>query len=310
MALVPLLTVIALSGFHSSQTVDVSRFHFEDVERFVVAYEKGRTGDLAAALQEGYIDPGSSGVRGFLPNRIQNAQTLAETIAKRPERYTGLMEKAAEIRKQIPAMVAAMENLKRRYPAAQIPDVWFVVGRLNSGGTSTRDGLILGIEHEANDPSSIVPLVAHELVHFQQKGFPRNILERSIKEGSADFVGELICGRLTPHAANTMRLARPREREFWDAFRKDMEGFIGQDRWLFNYGKGTDAWPSDLGYWFGYEICRAYWDRALDQRRALGEILEVVDYRAFFEKSGYANRPKRDGVRTQDDELPPAGFWD
>ena len=38
-------------------------------------------------------------------------------------------------------------------------------------------------------------IVAHEIIHFQQKYNGGNLLKRSIKEGATDFIGELIFGR-------------------------------------------------------------------------------------------------------------------
>ncbi len=292
--LAALLPLAVLYGGPSDRPANVV-FHFEDVDRFVAAYEASDPGNLEGALQTGYIQGGTVGMRDFIPGRIRSAANLAATARMRPHAYEGLDRKAIAIRRQIPAMRHAMENLKRRYPAAQFPDVYFVVGALSSGGTATRNGLILGIEHEANDPGFIVPLVAHELVHYQQKGFPKNILERSVKEGSADFVGELVSGRLTPHAEKTRALARPREQAFWEQFQRDMEGLANQDRWLFNAGQGTPEWPSDLGYWFGYEISRDFYEAAIDKNRALADLLEATDYGSIFVRSGYATKLKRRG---------------
>jgi hypothetical protein len=43
-----------------------------------------------------------------------------------------------------------------------------------------------------------------------------------------------------------------------------------------------------MGYWVGYRIARAYYDRAADKRRALNEILTIRDFDAFLAASGYA----------------------
>lgn len=40
----------------------------------------------------------------------------------------------------------------------------------------------------------------------------------------------------------------------------------------------------------GYRITQSHYDRADDKRRALKEILEVTDYDAFLESSGYPDR--------------------
>jgi hypothetical protein len=107
--------------------------------------------------------------------------------------------------------------LKELYPNAVFPPVYFVIGTLNSGGTSSNDGLIIGTEmygltpetptNELDDwlktvikPVADVPhTVAHELIHFQQKYDVGNLLAASIKEGSADFIAQLISGKHINH---------------------------------------------------------------------------------------------------------------
>jgi hypothetical protein len=42
----------------------------------------------------------------------------------------------------------------------------------------------------------------------------------------------------------------------------------------------------------GYRITQAYYNRATDKTKAIGEILAVRDYDAFLAASGYADRFK------------------
>jgi uncharacterized protein YjaZ len=56
--------------------------------------------------------------------------------------------------------------------------------------------------------------------------------------------------------------------------------------WL--YGGQPEGRPADLGYFFGYRIARAYYERAEDKTRALREILTATDFPRLLEVSGYA----------------------
>ena len=49
------------------------------------------------------------------------------------------------------------------------------------------------------------------------------------------------------------------------------------------------AWqePSDLGYWIGYRITKAYYRNATDKRQALRDIIELRDPKAILAKSGW-----------------------
>jgi uncharacterized protein YjaZ len=55
-------------------------------------------------------------------------------------------------------------------------------------------------------------------------------------------------------------------------------------KWLYN---GTMDKPGDLGYWIGYRIVKSYYQHAADKRRALREILEMTNPKAFLATSGW-----------------------
>jgi hypothetical protein len=45
--------------------------------------------------------------------------------------------------------------------------------------------------------------------------------------------------------------------------------------------------PGDLGYWVGYRIVKSYYERAAEKRRALREVLDMKDPKAFLAESGW-----------------------
>jgi hypothetical protein len=51
-------------------------------------------------------------------------------------------------------------------------------------------------------------------------------------------------------------------------------------RWLYNGTESEDR-PGDLGYYVGYKITEAYYNRAADKRQAVREILEIKDFDRF-----------------------------
>ncbi len=64
-----------------------------------------------------------------------------------------------------------------------------------------------------------------------------------------------------------------------------MSGFDFMD-WLYGLS-GKDGRPNDLGYWMGYEIAKAYFNKKKDKKRAVESIIKIEDYPAFLEESGY-----------------------
>jgi len=142
-----------------------------------------------------------------------------------------------------------------------------------------------------------VPLVLHELAHFQQAmvqgadAYERaahnpeaTLLARALREGSADLIAELTTGRHINPAAE--RYGASRERQLRSRFRQDMHGRETGD-WMFVRPSNPEQ-PPDLGYWIGYRIAKAYYDRAADKRQAVMDILSLTNFDAFLEASRYA----------------------
>jgi uncharacterized protein YjaZ len=192
--------------------------------------------------------------------------------------------------------------MQRLYPASIFPDVYFVIGRMNSGGTLSETGLLVGLEmygrHEGWPEDELgdwhrdviagmdrLPhIVVHELVHYQQHRNPDNsLLARSLGEGVADFIAEKASGgHINPHVH---AWAEPRAADLWAEFRERMHG-EEMSGWLYG-GELKDGRPADLGYWIGYRIAKAYYARAQDKQAAIHDMLNIDDARAFLDASGF-----------------------
>lgn len=258
-----------------------ARFVTEDVERFWEAFEKME--ELGSKAFEAYIEQGTDGVKGFVPYRIINADSLYQMVQGRKNDYLrskNVLEDLENKRKRIRAIYAAM---KYWYPDAVFPPVYFVVGRFNSGGTVSEAGIILGTEM-LKDLEGLPGLVAHELIHFQQRlQGDYTLLLQSLNEGSADFIGELISGEhINPKAFTYGEKHREALcKEF--VSRMDQQDYSD---WL--YGTtGKDDRPNDLGYWMGYQIVKAYFDKQDDKHAAIRSILTISDAQTFVKDSGF-----------------------
>jgi hypothetical protein len=233
-------------------------------------------------------------------------KTLAKAIESRPNFFKSIRALTANIDKQRAETVAAFRKFKKLYPEAIFPDAWFVIGQMQSGGTTSANGLLMGAEMFTRaagvptdeldnwakgaimEPKEIPPLVAHESVHFQQK-YPLQggLLCNCLREGSADFLGELASGRLVNRPQETHVWANARERQLWEEFQKDMTIANSSSRWLYgSSGKGDR--PVDLGYWMGYKISEAFYKNAADKKQAVRDILIVKDCKEFLKASRYA----------------------
>jgi len=273
-----------------------------DLDNFWIALDKAGPDVSADAIDQYYIKPGSKGIKGFMEGRIKSSENLAKVIRSHPKYYHSIKPSVDSIAGMKSQIIQALVKLKDLYPDAIFPPVYFVIGALNSGGTASDDGLIIGAEmygltsqmpnEELSDwlktvikPVNQMPhIVAHELIHFQQNYSDGSLLAACVKEGSADFLAELISGKhINDHVHH---FANPKEKELWEEFKTmmDKKDYKG---WLYGTVEGR---PNDLGYWMGYKITKAYFDQAPDKKVAVKEILNIKDFHKFLDRSGYASK--------------------
>jgi hypothetical protein len=210
-----------------------------------------------------------------------SAGDLAAVFTRRRAHYDSTRAASFAIARAEPEIRAAFKKLKALYPPAVFPDVYFVIGRLNSGGTSTGHGLLIGAEMYTNT-DGLPAIVAHELIHFQQHYPTGTLLKQSFMEGTADFVGQMISGAQINNAAQTY--GRAHEHELWQEFKARFED-KSYSGWL--YRKPPGERPADLGYFMGFRIAEAYYARASDKSAALREIIQPQSVSELLAKSGY-----------------------
>lgn len=277
-----------------------------DIDLFWKAYNKAKPGNSLYVYRDEYIRKGSIGLKDFTEYRIGSSCELVDVIEARPKYYASLREVSLKAHTFKEPIRTAFRRLKDFYPAAVFPDVYLLIGKMNSGGTYTENALLIGVDMYGLTPATpkdelsdwlkqvLKPIeelpyvVAHELIHYQQK-YPkgdRSLLASAITEGSADFVAEIIAGN---HINKHLHVyGNPRERELWKQFRQSMET-NDASLWLYNGTKIKDR-PADLGYYIGHKISEAYYINAVDKKQAIREILEIKDFSAFLKASKYEDK--------------------
>ena len=229
---------------------------------------------------------------------------LVRAVDRLPKYYASIRPSTMRVKAMEKRMRRAFVKFRSIHPDAVFPDVYFLVGVLNSGGTTAKSGLLIGNEMygrskgtpdaELTDwlravlaPIDKLPgIVAHESCHYNQDlARPQQtVLAKSIAEGSCDLIGELISGQnINEHLKAYARDHGPRLRADLQADRDKTD----LARWMYNGSTIKDR-PADLGYLVGYLISRSYYERAKDKRRAVRDILNIKDYDAFLEESGFA----------------------
>ncbi len=285
---------------------DAARLVTSDIPNFWRVFDRASLTSAADLFQREYLDAGSLGLHDFTRSRIQTGRGLAATVAARPRYYAAIRQNmmALDATPSIKESVRqAFRGLKALYPEAVFPDVYFLIGRLNSAGTTSSNGLLIGVEMNARDPGTPVEelsnweravtgqianlphIVAHELVHVQQQGnTAETLLAQALREGSADFIGEMISGGTINRVQRSY--GDDHERALWEEFSAVMHG-TDTSHWLFQGDRSIDR-PADLGYYVGYKICEAFYQRATNKPDAVRRIVQVTDADAFLRQSNYS----------------------
>jgi len=182
--------------------------HTEDVELFYKVYDAAGGRPSAEQLQRDYLDAGSDGLHQLAKVRNVTGVRMADTLAKRPEIYSGARRCMAVLPRVRERVDTALRTLLRLYPQARTPPVTIAVGRGKPAGVgSPVTGLQIGLEAlcgadwlNPNVEDRFVHTIAHEYAHVQQVAAivdaeHPTVLTRSLSEGGAEFVGELISGK-------------------------------------------------------------------------------------------------------------------
>jgi hypothetical protein len=272
-----------------------SKVFTQDIDNFWIAYDSVRACkdslQQVAFIKTLYVDRGSKGLKAFMVARNYSPALYVKLINRYPKFWNSVRPNTLAVKEKSAEIEKSILKLKAIYPALKDAEMYFTVGGLRSGGTTTGNMVLVGTEiatgNAATDVSeftskwlagvfkeqsaeNIIPLNIHEYVHTQQTGDGDNLLAQAIKEGSCDFITELVIGR--PMQTNYIKYGLLHEEELKANFKKDMFS-PGLSNWLYN-GQNAKT-VADLGYFMGYRICRWYYDKASNKSSAVKDIIEL-----------------------------------
>ena len=281
LSLIGCVSLSAQKGFETDP--EKAEFITSDIPNFWSAFDRYHS--EGGNPFKAYIADGSQGLKDFIPYRIESPKNLKKLASKKKTDYEKIRSQSLKVDQYSETVRQSYRKLKELYPTAIFPPTYFVIGAFNSGGTSTKNGLIIGVEMQA-EIKNVPYIVAHELIHFNQnlEDFNATLLEQSIKEGSADLIGELISGKHINETAFEYGNANEEMlcREFVQIMNDDK--YYG---WLYGSSGKKAGRPNDLGYWMGYQISKAYFSKTENKKQAIHDILNISDYKDFLSKSGY-----------------------
>jgi hypothetical protein len=239
-----------------------------------------------------YIYKGTKGLEAFMKARDYSDTLYVELIDAYPKYWESIRQNTLSVKSKTSEMNEAVARFKQLYPALKDAEMYFTIGGLRSGGTVMGNMVLVGAEIATGTPDvdmsefeddwlrsvfarqsldNVVSINIHEYVHTQQKPGNGRVLNQSIREGSCDFITELVLG--APNKSQHLVYGKSRADAIKEQFKREM---FSNDfgNWLYNGGqKGEGA---DLGYYVGYEISMSYYDNVKDKQRAVKDIIDSI----------------------------------
>lgn len=278
-----------------------SKIYTSDISNFYKAFDLAINDSVNAnkIFQKEYFSKGTKGLKDFYKTKIKDVDDFAKFVIRYKEFYKSIRNDISNIDDLKKKIYLNFESFQSLYPNAVFPDVYFVVGKFSSNGTISKRGLLIGTEilcrtentNTENWNKDILKIsmlrehipitVSHELIHFNQSKmeYGNTLLSKSIREGSAEFIAELISGETDGNYSDF----KGKEIKIWNDFRNDKNKSIWNS-WN-SWQQANDKRPKNAGYWTGYLICKAYYEQIKDKEKAVEDILSIQDYNVFYEKS-------------------------
>ncbi|MBF0598433.1 gliding motility protein GldB-related protein [Faecalibacter rhinopitheci] len=292
-----LILLIFFSNYASCQTINFKNYiETSDINRFWIAYDAVKnlndSNNKLQIFENIYIKNASNGLMDFINSRNFTSEKWIKSFAEYPKFWNSIRPKTENIQKDFKKVEYIYKKFQKIYPDFNPPKIYFTIGNLKGGGTVINGNLIIGSELASSDKtvdyselpnnyqdrmkinSGILFLTAHELVHTQQNlnsSDNANLLGQCLKEGSADFIAELILNKKVE--APYIDFGNKNQCEIWNRFNIEMYSYDFQN-WLSNTATAKNM-PADLGYFIGYIITKNYYKNSLNKKLAIKEILTL-----------------------------------
>jgi hypothetical protein len=306
--------LLASSAFPAAaQKAPAQKVFTDDIDRFWVAFDSvQRVTDRSrqVALMEAlYVNRRSPGLAAFMEARDYSADLWVDRIRAYPKFWASIRPNTLAVKARAKEIEQSIQRLQQLYPELQEAKIYFTVGALRSGGTVADHMVLIGTEIACGTPKTdvsefkdqwlatvfkhqsldnVVQLNVHEYVHTQQRGEEATtLLGQALHEGACEFVAELVTRK--PQHSAYVTYGQAHEAELKAKFKQEMFG-TGTRNWLYNGAEAATV--ADLGYFMGYAIHRAYYQRAKNKRQAIKDIIELncaddAAVERFVQQSGY-----------------------
>ncbi len=298
--------VLEKVGNNLNRRKDISNMKIvtSDIDNFWDMYDKYKVSGSIDDIQKYYFGKQSPGLKALTQIRNVNPAVMEKVLSYFPRYLNSIRANTLKVSSVQEKLKKYFLKLKEIYPEVIFPDIYFVMGCFNTGGTVLDRMLLIGSEMQCADKKTnktelttwlkgnigdfknIEFIVMHESIHTLQSARAVKLLDAVIIEGSCDFIASLVTGKKlsNPHYV----YGEENEEILWQELKKEKDE-LSYTNWLYQGDKSKER-PADLGYFMGYRICEAYYNNSADKKQAIKDIIEVRDFDDFLQKSGYEKK--------------------
>src|SRR5688572_20131821 len=142
--------MILITGFQTYGQNAASSVSTVDIDNFWIAYDSIRsTSDSMQQLQyiqKLYIDKGTQGLHAFMEARDYSAGRWVMLINRYPKFWNSIRPHTLAVQSKAKLIDSSIARLQLLYPSLRPAHIYFTIGGLRSGGTTTNDMVLIGTE--------------------------------------------------------------------------------------------------------------------------------------------------------------------
>lgn len=282
--------------FITSINLKATKIHTSDITNFWIAFDSVNSTtnneQKIKFITSLYINKATKGLNELISARQLTADGWLNVINKYPKFWKSIRNKTLSVLENKGEIDKIIIRYKKLYPKFKQPDIYFSIGCLTTGGTTSTNQILIGTEIAAGDSTvdaselnqffknffkfnnNIVQMVAHEIVHTQQKltldSLP-TLLSKCIIEGSSDLIAEIVLNK--SNNAVYLEYGDKNKLNLLKKFRNECNA-RDYSKWLYNYNTSNDE-PADLGYYMGYILSKEYYNNSQNKKMAIKELIEL-----------------------------------
>ncbi len=298
------LLILWISTNGKSYGQNAPALYFDDVNNFWKCYEQTFKCNSDSCTQwiinNQYIPNSSKCYKELLAQKRFDSNAVNQFWKYRLF-LASIKNWSLQLKNQKDSILFYCNKAAQLYQGAPLNDIYFMISSWKQGGTVTSSGLSIGIQYfcgydslnveeigkqvarNISPRNKLIPVIIHEQIHKWYKySNPKYVYEACLKEGNCDFLAYKITGQIVATDDRWQYFEKIKD-SVRTVFKKEYAEKRSAADWLsieskkFSYGAA--------GYYIGFKICEAFYNRSKNKRKALKQIIEMKNPAWILKKS-------------------------